>query len=121
MAEIKISGEGTISLSNVQALKLAEQKKTMPMSEQRETWLEIGSWQGYLSKVASITLEREYQNSDVDYNRPLTPEEKKHRDEMMVRARKNLEAKGLIRPNSNSPFASQNLLPPSRTLTPIKT
>lgn len=106
MAEIKIAGEGTLNLSNIQALKLAEQKKNMPLSQQKETWVEIGTWQGYLSKVASVTLEREYDEPNNDYNRPLTPQERERRDATMRRIRKNLVEKGIIRANPNSPFST---------------
>ncbi len=49
-------------------------------------------------QIKTIELTRDKKTATEDYDRPLTPEETKHRDEMMIKARKNLEAKGLINP-----------------------
>lgn len=103
-SQIKITGIDTIlNISNEKARKLAEDKKNMTLSEQRETWVEIGSWQGYLSKVSSILIENErsYKEPE-DFGRPLTPEESKRKYEIMKpildRVRSNLEAKGILKP-----------------------
>lgn len=99
MAQVKVSGaEGTITVSNPIARQLAEKKKRMSDDEQKETWVEIGSWQGYLSKVTSILIEKEKQYPAEDYSRKLTREEKIARAGIMKEVRAKLEDKGVIRP-----------------------
>lgn len=98
MAQIKISGvDGSITISNDIAARLAADKQTLTIPEQREKWVQIGQWQGYLSKVHSVLIEKEIEYNKKCFDRPLTPEERKSYGEMMKRARTKLEEKGIIK------------------------
>jgi len=96
MAQLKITGvDGTVSVSNIRAARIADDKKNMPLSQQKEMWIDLGTWQGYLSKIQSVLIERERELTQ-DFNRPLTPEERESHADVMARVRSNLEAKGII-------------------------
>ena len=102
MAQIKITGlEGTLSVSNERAAGLAADKKNIPPARQKDMWIEIGNWQGYLSNIKSVILEPEPKTGEEDYNRPLTREEKKNAIATMARVRKGLEEKGILRSLKN--------------------
>lgn len=100
MATIKITGVlGDFTIDNLRARKVAEDKRNISVTQQKEMWIDLEVWQGYLSKISSITFEREgkYKNME-DYNRPLTPQELQDRAASMARVRDALEKKGVIRP-----------------------
>lgn len=112
MATVKISGvNDNLFIDNLMARKVADDKRTMTAAQQKDIWIDLGVWQGYLSKISSITFEQEYTSAPTeDFNRPLTPQEKLDHAAMMKRVRGNLEEKGIIRPRQAEPVNNKNCL-----------
>lgn len=91
--------DGTLTIPNDKAAGLAADKKTLPISQQKEMWIDLGIWQGYLSNVKAISIDSERKPSDENYDRPLTSEERANAKQMMARVRANLEAQGKLKPS----------------------